>query len=335
MRFYPTHGRIVREYNPCHNPAGSGKGGGRFCAAGIPGRSEALIAKARDRVDATEMGWSGRWRLAEHEAAYRRLSDEDKTAIDGALRAALSDAQVATRVPGEVLESILVEGRIKNQFETGTSRGTSPRTRLTTSRTFDAGSSSRPWASRMSSPGRTGRFTGILYRQGWRDSGQLIRGRGAGDETGGAKATTGVVGDSFGAMHEPMHGGKETLPNQYMMAEPLEEPTWRMLHPRHRRDIADYYEGGLPSEKAKTEFAKIALKTLGESYIEAQIHGGVKLDDVEEIRVQRRYDLSETVALLKRHGWEPTVEMAFGKIADEEEGKVAEAGNMIRFRRVS
>lgn len=252
-----------------------GPGSGNFGHAGRPGqvggsapaetRSHALIAENRSRVDE----YLGRT----HERFA--TTPEERERLTATLKAAMSGphVRVAVRMPHEVVDDVLRDGRVKNQFETGQSQGfidpdalnNEGYVRRQIEKIVSSVDPSLPAADRPI----YGAVQGVLASDQLSSYGDVDL---EVDPNVHAR-TTFTFGDSFAFSDERHPTG---------LAEPLNQPTWRAMTPATRRYLLD--DTLLRELKEITPAtARGVLRYPRVSYIEAQIHGGLKLSDVKRI----------------------------------------------------
>lgn len=282
----------IHEFNPCHTSAGQPTGG-RFCSEGIPGRNEALIAASKQSLDVQN-------REGLTYESKEGLTATQQAKVDQTLTATLNapGTQIMVRVPEEVLPLILADGRVKNQFESGQSRGyidvgamnTDAYTRRAVEKVVMGVDPAFPPRDRPV----YGLVTGVL-RGG--ESGQSygevqlelrpeVRAR-----------TTVTVGDSFA-----FDTGR-AVDSPSGIAEPILHPTWRIIGASRRVRFVDKMTGADPNDP---ENGRDALNGLYPSYVEAQIHGGLKLSDVARIHVEGVSTIERLAPALAAHGWHET-----------------------------
>lgn len=230
---------------------------------------------------------------ADHPALYNLLAQEQRTdkvwqtegrrkfrtsSIEDAreeaartLREAVADAPVIVRRGRESsLRDILDGGRMKTQFETGSSGGLfDPETRaklegFTFGLPDDVGPDKRP-------------VYGVVSPRGVRPADEASAVSGYGDiqvvlKPSVRKRTTVTVGDSLLSQD----GAAKTRP------APIDAPDWRAAGPHGFKSLSD-------------------SRFESKNYIEAQIHGGVGVGDIEEVVFARQPEPA-TVAALDRAG---------------------------------
>ena len=204
-------------------------------------------------------------------AAGRMTTAQLQSDLAARAKAAFADRAVATNVANARLEEILTDGRFKTQFETGRSGGIfqPEERRLREEQWFgipaDAAPETRP-------------IYGYLVTSG--------DGKGMVDVYGGARVvfrddvrdrTTAQVGDS---MEHILTGRPAAVdnPDWYAFTIQYEDPMFAKLDRN--------YDGPAFNKR---------------SYIEAQIHGGVTVDDIAEVIFTSRPS-PELVALLRERG---------------------------------
>jgi len=227
------------------------------------------------------------------------IAQADKVVAD-----AVENAHVFVRVPGDILEWIAMDGYIKNQFESSTSQGL-----------LDAGTRDR-LEDRLfgiptgeSDPSKRPIYGYLGADDGSSDEGDSVQTYGAvavrlKDDV--KERTTFTVGDSLDANYEYRGSSKETYPlgGVAAMANVAPQP---VLHPS---SLA--YDFGLKSNfENKTtvdEFER--AKGIGglakhgiDHYVEAQIHGGVRMSDVESVYWPFAYAPEWLRAAQKEHGF--------------------------------
>lgn len=287
----------MHEFNPCHNPGGSGVAGGRFCSEGIPGRSEVLVAASRAAVDAAadapqDLDIPRRGTAASY---LLPVTAADRERLTGALKAVLTQPEVGVVVmlPVEVLSQVMADGRLKNQFESKRSGGYFDADELEDVNYTRRQIEKTVMGVEPDFPGKDRPIYGVIEGV----AGAPGNAPGYGDVAFDLKPsvnrrTTVTVGDSFGF-------------GVLGMAEPMLQPTWRILLPAHRSRVLGYIDRSGPVPK---EGVSEALHSIQPPYIEAQIHGGVSLSDVARIRVLN-YDVNANGLAwhaLESHGWHLT-----------------------------
>jgi hypothetical protein len=217
-----------------------------------------------DTVDAVDSAQGGA--ISKFSADGGISQSDYRAQVDATLRRLLKDSEVRVRVTPDVLSKILDDGRFRSQFETSTSGGAlAPEYRASVERTMfgyptDLPPAQRPIYGYMS--GSVNEKEGMVGQYG----SVIVRLKDAAKQ----RATVSLM-DSLGPGER-----KEMLPS------PATDPSHRSIY--WRNFSGDPLRGGkLSYEKPVTP----TLENLSNYYAEAQIHGGLSLDDVAEVVLNR------------------------------------------------
>lgn len=252
---------ISEKFNPHHVPAGSPEGGQFTSAIGAGALSIWPTAQHEDR---TELNSS--IAFEEHAMNLGISVDEYIDELTKHVEKQVENANVAVRVTEDVLMTILDDGRFKNQHETETSRGyldTSMRAEI----------EDKVWGEGREIQERP--IYGYLYNQSQpRAVGQygdiiVILNREVVEDR-----TTFTVGDSLHAMEVSI-----------VAPRPIGSPDYLAIVGNSRDGLRSFPASGGGDH----------------IYYEAQIHGGVSISDIKEVRLTRflgSYD-PELIAQLK------------------------------------
>ncbi|EIV92550.1 DUF3626 domain-containing protein [Frankia sp. QA3] len=192
---------------------------------------------------------------ARQESRPHLTSDQFRAEMQAYVEQLFAGEEVAVRVTGATLQSILEEGRLKNQHETGTSLGAlAPAMR---SQFEDQWFGTTPSESTLAQRP----VYGYLMVDGERAAGSVHQ-----DALSGydrlqivmrpeiVGRTTAMVGDSLDHV-------------DYGLPSPLAAPVWQSASPGLLPPDRDYSDSGFREQ----------------TYVEAQIHGGVHLDDIDRV----------------------------------------------------
>jgi hypothetical protein len=188
----------------------------------------------------------------------------------GKTRELTKNAHVFTRIDPEALDAVLADGRFKTQYETETSNGLfDPDARRAFEHNFfgaplDLPNEQRPIYGFLSSfddgsDGAVDHYGGVVVR--FKDG---VRGRTTWNEGDSLDSNSLAAGWSWGG-------------EANNMASPLERPDWRSFQ----------YEGDPLSVRTITDMVREAPET---PYMEAQLWGGVRVDDIQYVVVSPKED---------------------------------------------
>lgn len=235
---------------------------------GMPGADNAALVERltdQNRTDALLAQFQRRV-----PAAQGLTEDQLKAELTELVRKAFADRQVATSITDDLLAQVLADGRFKTQFETGRSGGMFfPQERAFREEQWFGLPADAPVTERP------------VY-------GYLVTGNGGGmvDMYGEAQVifrsdirrrTTAIVGDSMGNL-------------SYGRPAPVDAPDWYAF--TIRLDDPDF-------ARLDRDYDGLSFNRRG--YIEAQIHGGVTVDDIAEV-VFRSRPSDGLIELLRERG---------------------------------
>lgn len=196
---------------------------------------------------------------------------ELKNDFGNRVRAAWADKKIAMRVTPSNLGKILADGRVKTQFETGTSKGLNDKNARAAHEAMMFGLSLDPNVDRESRP-----VYGYVAVDGIRPVGVSVGSQGTGTDALSQYGQVQVVlknevRDRTTAMYgDSMNHGRFGVPS------PVNQPSWMSFTP-----MVD--NGGIAANFGDLDRDPEDFELRSNAYVEAQVHGGVTVDDIAEV----------------------------------------------------